>query len=135
MAKKKKDEAPKNKHLFLWGGSLLLVGLVLFHFWDVHHVRVPDELLGTWTTTAEQYQGKSFEIGPAIVSFSLGDGAASTGFIQDIQAGESGDEGTLYTILYSVNGQQQQISFYYSGNQIIHLKSRKDITWTKTTTD
>lgn len=128
------DDELKRRRWFLWGGSLLLVGLLLFSVWKVKHVRVPDELVGTWTTTAPQYQGKSFEIGPSVVSFDLGDGTSSMGFIQDIQ-NAPGDPGMLYTISYNVKGQMQQVSFYYDSDQTIRLKSRKDIAWTKTSTD
>jgi hypothetical protein len=136
MKKKNKyeDDEPKKKNWLIWGGLTLLVGLLLFHVWNVRHLRVPDEIVGTWTTAAPQYQGKSFEIGPSIVSFELGDGAASTGFIQDIQT-SSGDGGTLYTISYKSNGLAQQVAFIYGGDQTIHFKNRKDIAWTKASTD
>ena len=112
--------------------AVVSVLALLFTYLKFRHVTVPHELVGIWRTTDVRYAEHPFEIGLVSINFGTGAGTVSTGFIDDIKS--TVDSGTtLYTIFYTVDGTQDQVSFYYdgSGGQTIRFKNQGGIVWKK----
>jgi hypothetical protein len=105
---------------------------LLFTYVKLRRVTVPPELVGTWRTADLKYANHPFEIGLVSINFGTGLGSVSTGFIEDIQSTIE-DGRTLYTISYSVDGAQEQVSLYYVGgdDQTIRFKNQEQIVWKK----
>jgi hypothetical protein len=100
------------------------------------HVKVPSELVGTWTTDAPQYRDRSMEIDLASISFLTGGGTESTGFIDDISS--VADNGkTFYTISYGQDETENQVSFYYEdgAKETLRFKNQESVVWSKHSTD
>ena len=98
----------------------------------LRRVSVPRELVGTWRADDVTYADHVFEIGLVTVTYGTGPGSVSVGFVQDIRA-EAQDGKTLYTISYSVDDTEQQVSFYYDagGDHTIRFKNQQQIAWKK----
>ncbi|HXQ26262.1 MAG TPA: hypothetical protein VN822_07635 [Candidatus Acidoferrales bacterium] len=114
--------------------ALVSLLALLFTYLKFRHVTVPHELVGTWRTTNAAYAEHPFEIGLVSINFGTGTGTVSTGFIDDIKS--TVDDGkTLYTIFYSVDGTQNQTSFYFGydvkGEQTIQFRNQAQIVWKK----
>ena len=128
MKKEKKDT--KKKWLLITAIAALLA-LALFYV-KLRHVKVPDELVGTWKTTTALYADRSLDIGRVSISFVTGGGTEYTGFIDDIESSIEGGK-TLYTFSYSVDKVPNQVSFYYDSNNggVIQFKNQQTVIWKK----
>ncbi len=122
----------KKKRLLIWVAVVAIVTLVAMH-WRLQRLNVPDGLVGTWKTTAPLSAERSLEITPHSITFATGPGTESTGFIDDIKT-VSDKDGNLYTISYSADGGDEQVSFYYTdveGKKTIQFKNQRGILWMK----
>lgn len=121
----------KSKVRLLMSAAVIVLFAFLLLHWKVHHVNMPARLIGTWTTTAPAYTGRTFEIQPETVAFGTGRAGEFTGFITNIETSPD-DSGCLYTLSYRVNGSQQQISFYYKKKgKTIRFVHQERIVWVK----
>jgi hypothetical protein len=139
-ASDKRDEPMKNEteswRLRLLGSAgVILLGLFLYMHWTVTRVSVPPQIVGTWTTTDAAYAGRSFEIGPETVNFGTGRDRLSTGFIYNVEAIPAGTQ-TLYTLSYTVNHSQEQVSFYCDlDGKTIRFRHQEKTVWVKSDED
>ena len=127
-----KENGNKTQWWLIIVAVIAVVALLATH-WRLERLNVPAELIGTWKTATPQYADRSLEISHHSITFATGPGTESTGFIDDIESVQDQD-GDLYTISYSADGEQQQISFYYSdanGKKTIRFKNQEGIKWLK----
>ncbi len=130
----KKKEATQSKRKLRW--VLVPVSIyaifVLWQNWPQSYRKVPDELVGTWRTSAPRYADRSLEIDSVSINFGTGEGTMTTGFIQKVEAVPEGTR-TLYTISYVEKGNEEQCSFYYTSakEKTIYFKNQPSILWIK----
>jgi hypothetical protein len=128
----KSKKAPLNKKLILLFVVLGIYGIyALWDNWPKPSL-VPRELIGTWRTSDPRYEGRSFEIGYVSINFGTGNGTVSTGFINNVE-GVKELFRTLYTIGYTQEGKQIQVTFYYdlSKGRKIYFKNQPGVLWVK----
>ena len=94
-----------------------------------------DDLIGIWRTSYPKYADRYFTLEKTVVSFATGAGD-STYTIHPISSVEGQEEPevgrVLYTVNYSVEGEQHQFFFYhYPANQTIRFKNQSDFEWTR----
>ena len=127
-------EAKSTKKRTRWLAIIAGVAVValVITYARVQRVKVPDELVGTWRTDELKHADHPFEISYATVNFGTDAESVSTGFIKDIRALEQ-DGRTLYTIFYTADGSEAQISFYYeaAGTRTIRFKGQEQMVWKK----
>ena len=106
--------------------------VLLSWVWQPADTRVPDDLLGEWHTSNANYSDRSFEIAPVSISFGTGGGTVTTGFIKKVSAVPQGAR-TLYTISYTTDETNYEVSFYYETvkGKVIRFRSQEGIAWTK----
>jgi len=128
----KNEHGSRKQQLLVWAAAMVLCVFLCTH-WRVHHPDVPDEIVGTWTTSDGPYAGRTLEIGPETVNFGTGQGRVSTGFIYNVQEIPDGAK-VLYTLSYTVSGSREHVSFYYDrhGNKTIRFRHQNKIVWVKT---
>jgi hypothetical protein len=90
---------------------------------------MPDELLGTWRTTAPAYAGRLLHLSSTTVAFGADDGAEATHPIRRVMHVREHDR-LLYTITYT-DPLDQAISLYYdpAGGGTITLKNQRTVQW------
>jgi hypothetical protein len=127
------DMRRTNTTILMAGGVVCLVVLLAW-MWRPQSHDVPENLLGEWRTTDANYADRYFEINQVSISFTTGGGGVSTGWIKEVNAVHEGT-GTLYTIVYDLEGVRNELSFYYeSGNstgKTIRFKNQQNTVWTK----
>jgi len=127
------EEKKQSKRTRILVGVAVAALLALGVFYArVRKVTLPDQLVGTYHTDEAKHAAHPFEISYSTVNFATDEGSVSTGFIKDVRT--SVEEGkTLYTIFYTADGVDQQISFYYeaTGNGAIRFKGQDQIVWKK----
>jgi hypothetical protein len=126
------NEEKKAKNRTRWLGIIAVVAVValVVTYAKVRKVNVPGELVGTWRADEKEHAEHPFEISYSTVNFGTAAGAVSTGFIKDVRSEEQ-DGKTLYTIFYSVDGTDEQVSFYYAGDHTIRFKGQEKVVWKK----
>jgi hypothetical protein len=130
----KNADSSRKHSLLVWVGAIVLCVFVYMH-WTVDHVVVPGNIVGTWTTSDASYAGRTFEIGPETVNFGTGKDRISTGFIYNVQAIPAGTR-TLYTLSYTVNHSQEQVSFYCDlDGKTIRFRHQEKTVWVKSDED
>ena len=92
----------------------------------------PDELIGSWTTTAPGYEDKVLLITKNGLAFNAGEGAIEGQAIRQVEAISDG-LGTLYTIVYGASrSDTQALSFHYhSREHTITFKTQSHLVWTR----
>ena len=92
----------------------------------------PDELIGSWTTTATGYEDKVLLITKNGLAFNAGDGAIEGQAIRQVEATPDGLR-TLYTIVYGTSrSDEQALSFHYhSREHTITFKTQSHLVWTR----
>ncbi len=96
----------------------------------------PDELIGSWTTTATGYEDKVLLITKKGLAFNAGEGAIEGQAIRQVEA--IPDElRTLYTIVYGASrSDEQTLSFYYHPRErTITFKTQSYLVWTRKTVE
>jgi len=94
----------------------------------------PDELIGSWTTTAQGYENKVLLITRKVIAFSRGEDAVEGLAVRRIQAMPD-ESGTFYTITYGTSRSDEQVlSFHYHPRaQTITFKNQSLLVWTRKT--
>ncbi len=92
----------------------------------------PDELIGSWTTTAPGYEDKVLLITKKGVAFNAGEGAVEGQAVRQLEAIPDGDR-TLYTIVYGTSQSNEQVlSFHYHPHKhTITFKTQSHLVWTR----
>jgi hypothetical protein len=113
-------------------GAVAALAVLLYTHFNPREVRVPSQLVGTWTTSDPQYANRSLEIGQESITFGTGPGTESTGFVEDVRF-SAVDGKTLYTISYSSPDGPGRLSFYFGddGGRTIRLRNQEQIVWKK----
>lgn len=111
-------------------GAAAALAVLLYTHFHPRQVRVPPQLVGTWTTTDPQYMNRSLDIGQESITFGTGPGTEATGFVEDVRF-SAADGKPLYTISYSSPDGPGRLSFYYGedGKQTIRLRNQEQIVW------
>jgi hypothetical protein len=92
----------------------------------------PDELIGSWTTTAPGYEDKVLLITKSGLAFNAGEGVVEGQAVRRLEAIPDG-LGTLYTIVYGTSrSDEQALSFHYhSREHTITFKTQSHLVWTR----
>jgi len=112
-----------------------LLALALFGCQLIGDKTVPQELIGLWETTAEQYEGCSFQISKDIIVFSnRNENYLESNRLTGIEKGEQ--EGiTIYHITFENDeGLEYKLSLFYikKGNRgVLQFKNQENVQWTK----
>jgi len=95
----------------------------------------PDELIGSWTTTAPGYEDKVLLITKNGLAFNTGEGAEGQA-VRQLEAIPDGPR-TLYTIVYGTSRSDEQVlSFHYhTREQTLTFKNQKHLVWTRNTVE
>jgi hypothetical protein len=90
---------------------------------------VPEELRGVWKTNEPAHADRFMELSVVSVSFGTGNATVSTGFIQKIETSPQGPR-TLYTITYTDEGEERNLSFFYEpASRTLRLKNQDRVAW------
>ncbi|MEO5954470.1 MAG: hypothetical protein ABIR36_02090 [Nitrospiraceae bacterium] len=94
----------------------------------------PDELIGSWTTTAQGYEDKVLLITQKGIVFSAGEDAVEGLAVRGLQAMPDGS-GIFYTITYGISRSDEQVlSFHYHPRtHTITFKNQSLLVWTRKT--
>lgn len=94
----------------------------------------PDELIGSWTTVAQGYEGKVLLITKNGIVFSAGEDGVEGLAIRRVEAIPEGPR-TFYTIAYGTSRRDEQIlSFHYHlRDRTITFKTQSRLVWTRKT--
>ena len=94
----------------------------------------PDELIGSWTTTAQGYEDKVLLITQKGIVFSTGEDEAEGLAVRGLQAMPDGP-GIFYTITYGTSRSDEQVlSFHYHPRtQTITFTNQSLLVWTRKT--
>lgn len=96
----------------------------------------PEELIGSWTTTAPGYEDKVLLITKNGLAFNAGEGAAEGQAIRQVETIPDGPR-TFYTIVYGTSRSDEQVlSFHYhSRKHTITFKTQSHLVWTSNTVE
>ena len=122
----------RGKMMLVSTGVVLLIILAFWILWRPSKLHVPEDLIGEWHTPNVNYADRSFQIDPVSISFGTGEGTVTTGFIKKVSAVPQGAR-TLYTISYTTDETNYEVSFYYETvkGKVIRFRNQKGIAWTK----
>ena len=114
--------------------SILFFGFVLAFLATgcAEELSLPEELIGTYTTSEQTYADRSLELTSREVVFGLGEAGMSRHLIESVSRED--DQGkTLYTLAYAGEGGTDHLIFYHDvarGGSIV-LHNQTSITWTR----
>jgi hypothetical protein len=93
---------------------------------------IPQEIVGTWTTTTPAYADRAFEITETSVTFYSSESTFTTHLISKVTS-EPWGNAVLYTVEYMNLGEVYEFAFLYAnppqGN--IRFKNQQDMEWEK----
>jgi hypothetical protein len=96
-----------------------------------HSDPLPDDLMGVWESTAEQYAERSFGLQHDQVTFEQGEGKFTTHPITGSAVIPDG-ESTLYVIKYDNGGTEYEFSFVHEpAEKLIRFKNQQQVKWYK----
>ena len=124
-----------NKTVRGWAGAgiaAILLILLAATIWHAPGKRLPEELLGEWRTTDPVYADRTFEMDHVCITFTIGEGTVSVGFIKDVKQIPDGNR-ILYTVSYIVDDVPNEVSFFYDPNNGKNLwfKNQEKVVWKK----
>lgn len=94
---------------------------------------LPEEVIGTWSTSHEPYSGREFRIARDSIFFETMDGLYEGYPIEDVDI--STEEGRLlFTVVYRSSADREyDFSFFYDapGEGKIRFKNRRSVPWDK----
>ncbi|UCG84884.1 MAG: hypothetical protein JSW71_13130 [Gemmatimonadota bacterium] len=95
---------------------------------------VPEEVMGTWTTTDPDYADRAFEIRRNSVVFHIGGSDYNVHLIQIVEVDDL-DGPMLVTIHYADENGSNIFAFYYdpADGGVITFKNQRDMEWTRET--
>ncbi|MDP1945920.1 MAG: hypothetical protein Q8L77_00325 [Nitrospirota bacterium] len=96
----------------------------------------PDELIGSWTTTAQGYDDKVLLITRKGIVFSAGEDAVEGLAVRGLQAMPD-ESGIFYTITYGTSRSDEQVlSFHYHPRRhTITFNNQSHLVWTRKTVE
>ncbi len=96
--------------------------------------QIPDEIVGTWHTTASDYADRAFEIRKTSLVFYASENEWTVHLIDRIETEDLGG-GTLFTVYYDDKGGTTEFSFYYDPKRdgIIRFKNQREMEWKRQT--
>jgi hypothetical protein len=100
---------------------------------QVRSQALPEQMLGHWTTDAERYEDRFFELDARHLTFGTGGGSSYRNPILRIEVTRE-DGRLLYHLEHQgAEGQSYTFSFYYepAHGGFITLKNQTEIHWTK----
>ena len=114
--------------------SVLLLGVALAFLGTgcAEEPPLPEELIGTYTTSEQTYAERSLELTSREVVFGLGDAGTSRHVIESVSR-EDDQAKTLYTLAYAGEGGTDHLIFYHDaahGGSIV-LHNQTSITWSR----
>ena len=114
--------------------ALGVIGGVVYNIGDAP--ACPDELIGSWTTTAPGYEDKVLLISKKGLAFNAGEGAVEGQAVLQLETIPDGDR-TLYTIVYGTSQSNKQVlSFHYHPlKHTITFKTQSHLVWTRKTVE
>lgn len=129
----KKKQRGAGFRIFWW--TVLSAGICVLIYAGTHMQNppgIPEQLLGTWRSTEPSYEGRTFELGLANITFGVGEGKAETGFIEKVET-DWQDHHFMYTVHYVQDGVESQCSFYAEsqGKEVLYFKNQPRIKWVK----
>jgi len=107
---------------------MMWIGLLTVLCGCAENVMLPDDLIGTFTTTNERYVDRSFSMSQTEFAFSNGE-ETERYTIEEIRL--TVEEGRdLYTVTYGIIDREYEFSFYHdkSKNQVIP-RHQKNVRW------
>jgi hypothetical protein len=113
--------------------SILIVLAIFFGWHCGYEKNAPNEIVGTWETTAPQYTDRFITIDIDTITFGIGGGNVEIYTIKKIEK-TSAEGSILYTIYYeNGDGVWYKFAFYYSsanGGEF-RKKNQQQIVWEK----
>jgi hypothetical protein len=118
------------------GFIVVLTILTIFFGWHCGYEKfAPNELVGTWKTSAPKYADRFLKIDTDTITFGIGGGNVEIYTIKKLKMKKALDErSVLYTIYYDgKEGDEYTFGFYYSPERggTIRLKHQRQIVWEK----
>ncbi|MEJ2238289.1 MAG: hypothetical protein P8X82_08340 [Gemmatimonadales bacterium] len=91
---------------------------------------IPDEIIGTWYTTASDYADRSFEIRKTSLVFFVSDDEWTVNLIERVETEDLGG-GTLFTLHYTDEGGDNEFSFYFDPKRqgVIRFQNQREMEW------
>ncbi len=95
---------------------------------------VPDEIVGTWYTTASDYADRLFEIRKNSLLFYASEDEWTIHLIDRIEAEDLGGA-TMFTLYYTDQGGRSEFSFYFDPKRdgIIRFVNQREMEWKRRT--
>jgi len=117
-------------------GILLIVFLALLAVVSYSSARssnrgeIPDEIIGTWYTTASDYADRSFEIRKTSLVFYVSEDEWAVNLIDRVETEDIGG-GTLFTLYYTDEGGPAEFSFYFDPKRegVIRFQNQREMEW------
>lgn len=111
----------------------LIVGLIVMMATRGPAVSCPEELIGTWNTAAQGYEGSMLMMTKHAVVFSAGRDHLDAQAVRRLEAIPDGRR-VLYTLVYgnARNEEQTLVFFYDSHDRTITFKNQSHLIWTRT---
>ena len=106
--------------------------LVLLVSSCAEELTLPENLIGTYTTSVPDYGDRSLELTPDEIVFGLGDAGLVRHDIESVSREEEGSK-LLYTLAYAGEGGTDHLLFYHdeeNGGSIV-LHNQTSIVWNK----
>jgi hypothetical protein len=98
----------------------------------LEHGPIPEEVLGTWTTTESRYADRAFEIRQDTLVIFVGDGDSTVHPIDDVEIEDLGGP-LLLTVHYADEGGPNRFAFYYDpvDGGLIRFKNQRHMKWNR----
>ncbi len=111
----------------------LIVGLIVMMATGDLATSCPEELIGTWNTAAQGYEGNLLVMTKHAVVFSARGDHLDAQAVRRLEAIPDGHR-VLYTLVYgnSRNEEQTLVFFYDSHERTITFKNQSHLIWTRT---
>ncbi|NOS79783.1 MAG: hypothetical protein HOP35_17770 [Nitrospira sp.] len=111
----------------------LIVGLIVMMATGDLAASCPEELIGTWNTAAQGYEGNLLVMTKHAVVFSAGGDHLDAQAVRRLEAIPDGHR-VLYTLVYgnSRNEEQTLVFLYDSHERTITFKNQSHLIWTRT---
>ena len=93
----------------------------------------PDELIGTWKTSAPKYADTFIELTRTTITFGAGEAGSHVRSIAAVEKVRE-DGNILYTVFYvDQGGQEYKLAFYFdpANGGVMRWKNQKSIAWTR----
>ena len=126
------QRSTRSTKILLTVAGLMLVGLIYSVVGRDPDVSCPNELIGTWVTSAKGYEEGMLVFSKTGVAFNVGADHSDTQTVRSLEATSDGRR-TLYSVVYGdARRDEQTLSFYYhTKDQTITFKNQAHLVWTR----